>query len=155
MALRTTQLRNNTSFTVEFPNIPSFNLTPRGFKMYQEKGKHDYVEITFPAFSDTYYGVLKTGVPVKILWSNEKGSGEWVGYVYSVKITSQSTLVRPVVVTALGAGFKLKESGNKVWTNKTASEIVTEIAKKFKLTPKVTPSKIRSVSYTHLRAHET
>lgn len=148
MAPNNFQYRNNTNFNVEFPEIPSFNLTPRGFKLYQEKGTHDYAEITYTSFTDTFYGVLKTGVLVRITWSNEIDKGEWVGYVYGVQNTTQSTLVRPVVVTALGAGFFLKESGNKIWLNKTASEIVTDIAKKFKLTPKVTSSKVRFAQQT-------
>ena len=116
--------------------------------MFQEKGKHDYAEITFPSFSNFFYNVLKTGVPVKVTWYNEKGTGEFIGYVYAVTMTSQSTLVRPVIVKALGAGFLMKQSENKVWTNKTVSQIVSEIAQKFSLTPKVTPSKLLFSQHT-------
>lgn len=143
MAFNSTQFRTNTTFKVEFPNIPSFSLVPRNFKLYQEAGMHDMAEITFPSFSETFYSVLKTGVPVQISWANEKDQSEWYGYVYSVSVTTQSTLIRPVTVKAIGSGFRLKESGNKIWTNKTASEIVTEIATKFNLTPVVTQSKLR------------
>ena len=116
---------------------------PRNLKIFQKIGMHDMAEIVFPSFSETFYGVLKTGVPVKLNWANEKDQGEWYGYVFSVSVTTQSSLIRPVTVKAIGSGFRLKESANKIWTNKTASEIVTEIATKFNLTPVVTPSKIR------------
>lgn len=139
----TTQSRFSTRFDVSFPNFPAFNFAPRSVRLIQEKGKHDIVEISYNSFSTFYYNALKTGVPIKITWSNEKSDGEFLGYVYSVTQTTQSTLTRNVIVRGIGTGFLLKQSANKVWTNKSASDIVTEIAKKFKLTPVITPNKIK------------
>ena len=136
-----TQNKFSTKFDVSFPNFPSFNFAPRSVRLVQEKGKHDIVEISYNAFSNFYYNALKTGVPIQITWSNEKSKGEFLGYVYSVTQTTQSTLSRNVIIKGIGTGFPLKETTNKVWVNKSASDIVTEIAKKLKLVPVVTPSK--------------
>jgi phage protein D len=138
-----TQSRFSTTFDVSFPNFPSFNFAPRSVRLIQEKGRHDIVEVSYNAFSDFYYNALKTGVPMKITWTNEKSTGEFFGYVYSVTQTTQSSLTRNVIVKGISTGFLLKESTNKIWTNKSASDIVSEIAKKFKLVPKVTPSSVR------------
>jgi phage protein D len=48
---------------------------------------------------------------------------------------------RRVVVKGIGAAFGLKETDDKIWVNKSASQIVEEISKKFKLTSKVTAHK--------------
>ena len=136
-----TQNRFATKFDVSFPNFPSFNFAPRSVRLIQEKGKHDIVEISYNAFSNFYYNALKTGVPIQITWSNENSKGEFLGYVYSVTQTTQSTLSRNVIIKGIGTGFPLKESVNKVWVNKSAPDIVTEIANKLKLVPVVTPSK--------------
>ena len=138
-----TQSKFSTKFDVSFPNFPSFNFAPRSVRLIQEKGKHDIVEISYNAFSDFYYKALKTGVPIQLTWSNEKSKGEFLGYVYSVTQTTQSTLSRNVIIKGIGTGFPLKESTNRVWVNKSAPDIVADIAKKFKLVPVVTPSIVK------------
>ena len=101
----------------------------------------DVVELTYPRFSSFYMKALKTGVPISISISNDKASTKWFGYVYDVKKNTLQSLDKPVVVRCIGSSLSLKEGGSKIWTSKTAPDIVFEIAKKFKLKPVVTPHK--------------
>ena len=135
------QDRQGSSYSVVFPDFPSFDVTPQNITVTQEMGSQDIVELTYPRFSSFYIKALKTGVPVHIRWSNDSTSTTWVGFVYRVKKNTVQSLNQPVIVQCIPS-IKLKEGGSKIWINKTASDIVTEIANKFKLTPIVTPHKM-------------
>jgi hypothetical protein len=140
---KSTQSRYSTGVDVSFPDFPTFNTPIRQFKLIQEAGNHDVIELHFGTFNSFYLKRLKTGVAVRVSWKNSKGTGDFYGYVYHVVNTTQATLVRNVIVTCVGASFVLKEGGSKNWLNKTASEIVTDIAKTFKLKPVVTQHPVR------------
>lgn len=143
MSNETRQLRYGTSYTVEFPDFPSFNVQPKKFRLVQEQGKHDVLELTFPVINPFFLKSFKTGALVRLKWKTGRASGEFVGHLYSVRTVTQSTQTRDTIITCMGTGFALKEGGAKVWNNKTASEIVTDISKTAKLKPIVTQSPVR------------
>lgn len=137
------QRRTGTSFEVTFPEFATFKQVPQWVRLTQSQGKQDVVEIAYAAFDKHFQKAFKTGVTIKLTWRTEFASGTWVGYVYSNADVTQSTIKRNVVIRGLGGSFPLKESGNKVWKNKTAPEIVTEICKKYNLKPVVDTSNVR------------
>jgi len=137
------QNRQGSSYKVTYPDFADFDVQPSYMALLQEVGKQDIVELKYPFFNTFYQEALKTGVPVHIKWSNDKVSSEFFGYVYSVSSDVNQTLNKPFKVKCIGSGMVLKESGKKVWVNKTASDIVTEIANKYKLKPKVTSSSVK------------
>jgi hypothetical protein len=139
---RAVQSRTGSKFKVTFPNFPSWTVTPQSIKIYQEAGKQDVAELTFPRFSNFYLKSLKTGVPVEIKWSNDKVTETFYGYVYDGATSINQSLARPVVIRCIGASLSLKEGGHKIWRSKTAPDIVTDIAKSLKLKPLVTPHKM-------------
>ena len=137
---KTTQNRLGTSFTVTYPDFPSFIVTPKSFTLTQEAGKQDVLEISYLRDSKVFYKGLRTGATVKLKWKTSNNIvGEFFGYIIDYTPVTQQTLRRPITIRAIGASLPLKEGGNKIWRNKTAPDIVTEIAKKFKLKPVVTP----------------
>ena len=136
------QSRTGSKFKVTFPNFPSWTVTPQNIKIYQEAGKQDVVELTYPRFSDFYAKSLKTGVPVEIKWYNDKTSETFYGYVYDTMSTVNQSLSRPIIIRCIGTSLALKEGGNKIWKAKTAPSIVTDIAQSLKLKPFVTPHKM-------------
>ena len=138
-----TQVRNNTTFSVNYPDFPSFTLKPNSFKLTQAQGQHDVIELSYSGFNSFYQKALKTGVLMRVEWQNEKSKGEFIGHVYNISLKSQATLKNNTIVKGVGASFRLKEGGSKVWRNKTASEIAYEIAKEKKLKPVVTPTPVR------------
>jgi hypothetical protein len=137
------QNRRGSSFKVVYPDLPGLTLPPRSVTLIQEMGKHDIVEILYARFSDSFFKAIKTGVPVQITWRNDKVSGKFVGYAVDVSYPTVQALERNVKILCVGASYPLKERSSKIWTNKTATEIATDIANKFKLKPVMTPSPIR------------
>jgi hypothetical protein len=141
--VRATQNRTGSSVVVKYPDFPSFNVPVYNFQLHQEVGKHDIVEIRYANQRDFYFKALKTGTPVSIVWRNDKTKGEFFGYVHDVSHRSSQALEKFVVVRIIGASFPMKEGGSKIWVNRTAPEIATEIAKKFKLKAIVTSHPLR------------
>ena len=137
------QNRFGSSFKVSYPDLPGITLSPRSVTLNQEMGKHDIVEIRYPRYSSALIKAVRTGVPVEIEWRNDKVSGKFVGYAVDVTYPTIQKLERGINIVCIGASYPLKERASKIWTNKTASEIATDIAKKFKLKPMVTSSSIR------------
>lgn len=137
------QGRFQNSFTVTYPDFPTITNPVRSVVLTQEMGKHDIIEIYYSRFSNSYYKALKTGVPVQFKWKNDKVSETFVGYTVDVSHLTAQQLNRDTKITCVGASYPLKERVSKIWTNKTASEIVTDIAKDHGLKPFVTPSPIR------------
>jgi|688.fasta_scaffold05250_10 phage protein D len=135
------QNRLGTKFSVTFPDFPGFNQQPKNFRLIQEIGKQDVIELSFPYQSTFYLKALKTGVIMLVQWQTQMAKGKFYGYVYQVEPKTEKSMDRRVVVKGIGAAFGLKETDDKIWVNKSASQIVEEISKKFKLTSKVTAHK--------------
>ena len=138
-----TQNRYGTNFQVTFPDFPTFKQAPQWFRLTQEQGKQDVIEISYASFDNHFQKAFKTGVMFKVKWVTEYAKGEWVGYVYNGDNISQATVSRNVMLRGVGAGFPLKEGGNKIWKNKTAPEIVQDICKQYKLKAVVGSSNVR------------
>ena len=137
------QNRRGNSFKVSYPDFPAVNQPARSVTIYQEMGKHDIVEIYYPRFSTALFKAIKTGVPVQITWRNDKVSETFYGYTSDVSYPTLQKIDRGVKILCTGASYPLKERASKIWVNKTAPEIATEIAKSTKLKPFVTPHPMR------------
>ena len=137
------QNRFGSSFTVTMPDFPSMTVQPKYIRMYQKMGSHDVVELYYQRFSPFLTQAVKTGVPVTVDWKNDKVSGKFIGYTTDSVHFSEQTIKRGVKVTCIAESYVTKETSSKIWVNKTASEIVTDIAKLAKLKPVVTPSNVR------------
>lgn len=135
--------RFSNSYRVEFPDFPSFDQTPIEVKIHQQMGHHDVVELIFPYYDRFYLEVFATGTPVKMLWSNGTNKQWFFGYLTTASIASKREFKRNTKITCVGATYPLKERGGSIWTNKSASQIVEEVAKTFKLKALVTESKVR------------
>lgn len=136
------QNRFSSKFKVTMPDFPSMTVQPKYIKIYQAMGNHDVVELYYQRFSPFLTQSLKTGVPVQIDWQNDKVNGKFIGYTSDAVHFSEQTIKRGVKITCIAASYVAKEKESKIWINKTASDIVTDIAKMSKLKPVVTPSSI-------------
>lgn len=137
------QNRIGTTFTVTFPDFPTFNPAPQWFRLTQEQGKQDVIELAFGSFDRHFFNALKTGVLFKVNWKTEHAKNEWVGYVYNGDETTQASLKKNFILRGIGASFPLKDGGNKIWKNKTAPEIIQDICKQHKLKAVVDKSNVR------------
>lgn len=139
----TSQNAFHNSFKVIYPDFPGFEEIPSNVKIIQKAGHQDIVEIQYFSVSTFYQTALKPGSLIQIKWMNNKIKGNFFGQVLTVLPTKTFGQNNPVIIKAIGTALSLKESETKIWINKTASEIVSEIAKKFKLKPVIAPTKVR------------
>lgn len=128
---------------VTFPDYPSLEAVPFKVEIIQAIGSHDIAVMYFADTVPVYLEGVATGAPVNIEWKNDKVSGSFYGY--KADSVYQSSIIRKkrTTLTFIGVSYPLKENEDNIWVNKTASEIVLEIAKKFKLKPMITPHPIR------------
>lgn len=137
------QNRFGSGFTVEYPDMPSFEVQPRKIVLFQGIGKHDVVHIDYPRYSSVFARAMATGTPVRITWRNDKVSGEFVGHVVKSKVPLYQAVERVTTLKCIGASFHTKNRESKIWINKTASEIAADIAKTNKLKANITPHNVR------------
>lgn len=137
------QNRRGNSFKITYPDFPAINQPARSVTIYQEMGKHDVVDIFYPRFSTALFKAIKTGVPVSITWKNDKVSEKFYGYTLDVSYPTIQKLDRGVHLRCVGASYPLKEQTSKIWTNRTVTEVVAEIAKIHKLKAVITPHPTR------------
>ena len=137
------QSRRGSSFKISYPDFPAINQPARSVTVYQEMGKHDIVDIFYPKFSTALFKAIKTGVPVSISWKNDKVSEKFFGYTIDVTYPTIQKIDRGVHIRCVGTSYPLKEQSSKIWTNRTITEVVEEIAKKHKLKAVVTPNTTR------------
>lgn len=137
------QNRRGNSFKVLYPDFPSISQPARSVTIYQEIGSHDIVDIFYPRFSTALFKAIKTGVPVRIRWSNDKVKEEFYGYTVDVSYPTLQKIDRGVNIRCVGSSYPLKEQTSKIWINRTLSEVVGEVAKKHKLKAFITPHPTR------------
>lgn len=137
------QILQGNSYKIQYPDFPSFDLIPHKVELIQAMGKHDILKVHYPDTISYMLDGLTTGALVDFKWNNDKVSGTFKGYKYDSTYSSSVERRRRTVLTFLGSSFVLKESGYHIWVNKTATEIIEEIAKKFKLKPIITPHPVR------------
>ena len=137
------QFKYGSSFSVSFPDYPSFTRKPTLAVLYQEMGNHDILELTFTYSSSFLTSTLTTGTPVQFNWSSEKSSKQFYGYVTHVSPVTAQVLNRTVTISCTGSSYPLKETASKIYTNVTGSEFAIQVAKLFNLNPVVTTSNVR------------
>lgn len=131
------------SYRVIYPDFPGFEEIPSNIRLIQKAGHQDIVEIQYFSVSSFYQTALKPGSLIRVNWANSFVKGQFFGQILSSLPTKTFGQNNPTIIKAIGTALPLKESDSKIWVNKTASEIVQEIAKKFKLKPVVSPTKVR------------
>ena len=136
-----TQSRLSSYYSVSYPDFPSIEIQPNEVTLHQEMGKHDILELRYTLLTPFILKALKTGTPVQLTWKNDKVSGNFFGYTTIVSLPIKYQDYQETKIQCVGTSYPLKESSFKIWTNKTASQIAIELAKKAKLKPMVTPHK--------------
>jgi phage protein D len=136
-----TQSRLSSYYSISYPDFPSIEIQPNEVVLHQEMGKHDILELRYTLLTPFILKALKTGTPIQLTWKNDKVSGNFFGYTTIVSLPIKYQDYQETKIQCVGTSYPLKESSFKVWTNKTASQIAIELAKKAKLKPMVTPHK--------------
>jgi phage protein D len=125
--------RRGTKFTLSFPTLPSITAQPIEVELIQEQKSHDVLVLKYHSVTKAIVKQLKTGVPVKFVWSQGKRKREWLGYVSSTVQKNGVQRLRPLKVYCSGSSYKLKQRITKTYKNKTIPEVAALIAKRNKL----------------------
>lgn len=125
--ITSSKYRRGTTYSVEFPTLPSLSFLPRRVELIQEPYCHDVLIMEFGQTSPKWFELVKTGVPIKFGWKQGSLSKTWVGYVSFIKKNVEGSRSQIMEVHCIGSTFSLKESATKVFLNKSIPEIVKEI----------------------------
>lgn len=125
------KFRKGSSFTVEFPTVPSLTRQPRSMELRQVQDEHDLVTLKFLASSHLWSESLLTGTPIKVVWGTSVEKKNWYGYVSFVTRTTSASPENLMEVHCVGTTFPLKERATKVFYNTTIPSAVKEIVESF------------------------
>lgn len=106
-------------------NKPSFVYSAT---LYQDRYRHEFVEITFRDW-DIDYDVVDPGSPVEIVFQSNGSIKNFYGYVHHVE-PNKTPGTNFTTVTLIGASYVMKETRQKVYLNTTADQVVKKIANK-------------------------
>lgn len=134
------------SFSVSLPEAvfdPQY-LRPLGLRLEQSARLHDLATIRFRSRFIDWKSVLAPGTPVSITWKSRfSPSRSFYGYVSYVKPVMTRTKYHDFDVVVSGASKILRATSQRVWRDKSVSEIVSEVAREFKLNPVVEKHSLR------------
>jgi hypothetical protein len=123
--------REHNSFSVEFPDYPTFGFSADSVTLNQKVNTHDIMTIAFTNFNLVMLKGLKTQSPVVVTWrTSNKIRGIFYGVVYGIRRTHAVQSSKEVEIICLGLTFLMKESRSGVWKNKSVNEVVSIVAKR-------------------------
>lgn len=117
------------SFKVEFPKTPNFELPLIGAELHQEIESHDVLILTFKSKPRKAETSIVSGDPVQFTYKSGSYSSTFEGYVY--EIDPASTMQAHVTqIWCVSASSVLKDSTQEIYKKVTADQVVAKIAKK-------------------------
>jgi len=130
-SLVTGKYRRSTTYTVEFPTLPSISAQPRRVEIHQKQYQHDVVLFEFSQVSPLWFDVVRTGTPVSFSWTQGATTKFWYGYVSFVTKNVSSQIDNVMEVHCIGTSFPLKTRVTRVFKNTTIPSAVATIASEF------------------------
>lgn len=123
--------------SVEFPNADESPFLVLEMTFWQARYKHDFAVFTFRDWK-TSYDNIRPGTPMQFTLHGDYNKETFSGYVHHIK-PKISPGKNYVEVHFIGASYYLKQTSQQTYKNRTASEIVIEIAKRNNFAYRVTP----------------
>lgn len=133
------------SFKVEFPNYPDFELILIGAELYQDMEQHDRLVLHFKGKPEKRETAIKSEDPVKFTYTTEKVTSEFLGYVYQI-IPKEGVDSNNIDIVCVSASYVLKNTNQKIFKNVTADQVVDRIARK---------NGMKAVTQRHPRVRKT
>lgn len=123
--------------TVEFPNADEQLVQVLEMTLWQSRYKHDFATFTFRDWNPSYNNI-RPGTPMQFTLQGDNNVETFSGYVHHIK-PKVSPGKNYVEVHFIGASYYLKQTSQKTYKERTASEIVIEIAKRNNFAYRVAP----------------
>lgn len=139
------------SFTVSFPEAvfdPQY-LRPLGMRLEQSVRMHDLATIRFRSRFIDWKSVLAPGSPVSVSWKSKFSQEHtFFGYISYVRPSMTRTKYHDFDVIVSGASKILRATSQRVWRDKSVSEIASEVAREFDLNPLIEQHSLRRPTTT-------
>ena len=123
--------------SVDFPNADEPPVQVLEMHLWQARYKHDFATFTFRDWSPAYNNI-RPGTPMQFTLHGDQNQETFSGYVHHIK-PKVSPGKNYVEVSFIGASYYLKQTSQKTYKDRTASEIVVEIAKRNNFAYNVSP----------------
>lgn len=135
------RIRNLGSYEVSLPksSFDATEITFKEFTLRQDVMQHDMVRMRWASRQVDKFNTLASGTPIQVQWrsQHDDGKGLFVGYITHIKPIQGSDKYFDFDIYAVAASRSFRATGQDVWKNKTAPEIVSDIAGKFGMRPVV------------------
>lgn len=129
--LAPSKYRRSTSYTLSFPTLPTLETAPRRVEIHQKPYHHDVLIMEFSNVSPKWFGLMKTGVPIKFSWSQGSVTNYWLGYVSFVTKNVAGQIEELMEVHCVGSTFPLKERATKVFADLSIPDAVKQVVTEF------------------------
>lgn len=120
------------SYSVKFPKSEYINKDIKlvSAELIQVADEHDRLILHFKGRPNERDTVLAYGDPVEFTFTNYKVPYTFNGHVYSINPQNTPQVANLEVVCISASGFSLKNTGQDIYTNVTADQVVKKIAAK-------------------------
>lgn len=135
------------SFEISFPesSFDAGEITMKDFVLRQDVLQHDMVRVRLVSRQMDRLNTLAPGTPISVRYrsQHDDAPSEFLGYVTHIKPVQGPQKYYDFDVYAVAPSRVFRQTGQEVWTKKTAPEIVSSIAKDFGMKPIVKKHGIR------------
>jgi hypothetical protein len=120
---------NTPALRVFFPGVTVDPFRVEGATLIQQQLAHDVLRVRVS--TGPSYAALSEGAPVSFTWSNANGAGGFWGYVHRIDPAYRNSGGTSQII-CVGASYPLMATGVDVWTNARVSDVVRDIARRFR-----------------------
>jgi len=135
----------DSSFSVQFPKTPKFDLLLIGAQLTQSIESHDVLVLEFKGKPTNPEVALNSFDPVKFTYARGSDKAVWEGYIYTIDPTTDTKTHNTTIICS-GASSIMKDSEQKIYKKVTADQVVQKICKKHGL---------KAVTQRHPRLRES
>jgi hypothetical protein len=120
----------NSDFYVSFPKSPEFPLLIIAAELYQDINQHDRLVLHFKGSPSLESQAVVSGDPVEFTFKSAEIESKFTGYVHTIEQPSGG-LSGNTDIICVSATYLLKNADQNIYKNKTADQVVSQIAKQF------------------------
>lgn len=132
-----TGIKNYGSYQVTLPKsiFDPTEVTLKEFVLRQDALRHDMVKLRWASRRMDRFNTLASGTPIRIRYKarHDDQATDFFGYVTHIKPIQGGSKYLDFEIYAVSVSRVFRQTGQDVWTKKTAPEIVTQIAREFGL----------------------
>lgn len=142
-----TKINNFGTYEVSLPKsvFDTSEVTLKDFVLQQDVMQHDMVKMRWASRRVDRFNTLAPGTPVSIRYrgQHDEAASTFLGYITHVKPIQGAQKYFDFDIYAVAASRAFRQTGQEVWKNKSAPEIVASIARSLGMKPIVKKHGIR------------